>query len=220
MFLKPPCIELELIRNDFDKDSLKYAGIDQVGKGEVLGSLIVVCASTSLKLPVIKDSKSFSGKDLNLVEKLIESRELSYSYVKITPDLLDKYNVNDLILLAQKSLLKNFSGLKASVDCHLKCSQKHLEILKESNSKIDYEVAHKLDEKNSLVAAASLIGRKLRTLELEELCKKVGQKVGSGNVMDPLTKSYLLKGFKEGVRLSWSLKSLGLPNRYFSKLRI
>ena len=76
-------------------------------------------------------------------------------------------------------------------------------------SKCEICSLHKLDEKDSLVGAASIIAKKVRDDEVEKLSKQVGINLGSGYPADPLTKIAIrelcnLEMPHECLRWSWS----------------
>ena len=76
-------------------------------------------------------------------------------------------------------------------------------------SKCEICSSHKLDEKDSLVGAASIIAKKVRDDEVEKLSKQLGIDLGSGYPADPLTKNAIRKLCNlemphECLRWSWS----------------
>ncbi|MEM5834136.1 MAG: ribonuclease HII, partial [Candidatus Aenigmatarchaeota archaeon] len=67
---------------------------------------------------------------------------------------------------------------------------------------------HKMDEKNLVVAAASIIGKVIRDREIEKIKREINFDFGSGYVSDEKTRKFLEKVFQEKkdydfIRKAW-----------------
>lgn len=186
-------------------------GIDENGVGEALGNLYVVgvFSKVALKdLPVIRDSKRDRKRDYATLDNLLEQGIIHYKVITYTPRQIDIVSVKELISRGQVKLLRSEASEEAYIDCHLDSPLKLAYRLKKAAKDTRLTITHRLDEVNSLVALASLIGKRCRLQNLKRIARITGRNPGSGNLSDPITRDYLLKGNTCGLRTKWSLKSL------------
>ncbi len=194
------------------------AGVDEAGKGPVIGSL-VICAVSIDKKDIFK-LEHINVKDSKLLKKE-EREELYQEIIKIVKDyklsiiepeeiddnLLNNPNSNLNILEAVKTseILKQLSPDKAYVDCPDINTERHKARL---NLDCELVVEHKA-EKYAVVAAASIIAKVIRDKTVEEL--KTIHKIdfGSGYCSDPKTKQFMTEHwdnplYSHLIRKSWS----------------
>ena len=205
-----PLDRLKLARSGPEIESPVWAGIDQSGTGEALGPLVVVMVhmTPGHKIPPIRECKKASSRDYAIVQELLASGVIEYRSIEISPSIIDEYNVKNLITEAQRRLLARLSGM-VYIDCHW-VDETGLKNQLQKYCSAQLIVKNHLDVQNSLVAAASLIAKKIRTQRLYQIEALVDRKIGSGNLTDPQTIAYLRSGMTIGLRKKWSLKSIGL----------
>ena len=179
-------------------------GIDEAGRGCVLGSLFVgAFCCTKQQLQAVEDSGATDSKKLSpskrsaILEKL---KDLGQSkLVKITPQEIDNGNINTLEEQAFIKLILHFRPQYVYIDApaHPKAIpafiarvraslQPHFETLPQ------LIVEPKADLRYPLVGAASIVAKVNRDAALHTL----GKEVGSGYPSDPKTRAWI-KGFFE-----------------------
>lgn len=188
----------------------KVVGIDEAGKGPVLGSMfigfsIITLAKglkdlndyqNHLKKLGVKDSKLLTPKKRNeLYQKL--KTEMSLQYVQLTPAIIDaNFNsggkLNALEIRGMAKLLNELKPNLVIVDALTSKPEKFGEDLKKLltfECKIIAE--NKADTKYEIVGAASICAKELREQEIGEIKKNIGKNCGSGYPADPNTKKFL-----------------------------
>lgn len=192
----------------------KVVGIDEAGKGPVLGSMFIGCSIINLagglkdlndfqdKLTDIgvTDSKKLTPKKRNeIYHKLKELMDIKYA--QLTPALIDSNYINggkisDLeisaiveLLEVEKPDLVIIDALTSRPDTFGENLQKKLSF----ECKIISE--NKADLKYSVVGAASIIAKELREQELEQIRINIKLDCGSGYPADPKTKNFLKEHF-------------------------
>ena len=183
-------------------------GLDQVGKSQALGPMVVVAAYARGPLPRIRDTKKATAMDYKLLESLILDKTIGYHYVMISPQELDKENLNTLLTRAQSLMIKTLNPTLAYVDCHLGSTRVLIQKLRAQGVSCGLRVDHRMDQSEPLVAVASLLARRQRLKAMKILEVQAGRPLGSGNVTDPVTKAYLLSGGTHGLRRKWKISYL------------
>jgi ribonuclease HII len=189
----------------------KIIGIDEAGKGPVIGSMFIGFSikelnskselnnfQKELKNLGVKDSKLITPKKrTKIYEKLKEI--IKIKYVQLTPAIIDGNNssggkLNELeikaitqILNQEKPNLIIIDALTARPDKFKEDIKKHLTF----ECKIISE--NKADTKYEIVGAASIIAKELREKELKEIKENIHINCGSGYPSDPKTKEFLKK---------------------------
>ncbi len=194
-------------------------GIDEAGKGPVLGSLII-CGVTiekskikKLKALKVADSKLLSKKIREeLYDKIIRVVD-DYELIVLEPKDID-FALNSPVLNLNKleanhtcELLKKLNPDKAFIDCPDVNPQRYKNILQQA-TKAELIVEHKA-EKYEVVAAASIIAKVIRDRSMHELKEIHKVEVGSGYCSDPVTKKFIDKHwnnevFSHIIRKSWA----------------
>lgn len=180
-------------------------GFDETGKGEVIGSLIVVGVRfPSVLHKEIEDiigiadtKKKRSNKywyELWRKIRMFEDKGLSYIIEEIKPSEIDRNNINELLDQAYYKIIKRFVldeecsividdyGIKEELDKLLnELDKQGIEVHKE----------HRADDKYLEAKLASIIAKITKINELEGISKIIGKDIGSGNISDPKTKECL-----------------------------
>jgi len=193
------------------------AGIDEAGKGCVIGPLVVagVACSEEEKLREIgvKDSKKLSqNRRVELAEKI---RGMCKAEVlKIFPEKLDEKmavkTINEVLKDCYAEIISRLKPEIAYVDSPDVIPER-LSVELEKLTGVKVLAEHKADEKYPLVAAASIIAKVERENEIEKLKKKFGE-FGSGYASDPKTREALKNWIASGkipscVRMRWKTVS-------------
>lgn len=194
-------------------------GIDEAGKGPVIGPLIMVGA-------LIEESKTAELKSLGVRDsKLILPNKREELYKKILPLLKDHKvvivstneidscldssdsNLNWLEAKHSADIINELKPDKAILDCpspNIKAYTAHIKNLLKVN--VDLKAEHNA-ESNAIVAAASIIAKTIREEKIKELKEDLGVDFGSGYPSDPVTKEFLEKHHKDHenvIRKSWN----------------
>ncbi|MEM4195066.1 MAG: ribonuclease HII, partial [Candidatus Anstonellales archaeon] len=175
-----------------------FCGIDEAGRGPVIGPLVVCLAKCSEKHE--KELNSLCKKDSK--QLLPEERERIFDelkkfcdfFVEIIPaekinKLMDEMSLNDIEAEAMAELMKK-------VKCHnviIDMPDKYEWVFRRRMEKFGifkFEAEHKADENFPIVAAASICAKITRDREIEKLHKIVGD-FGSGYPSDEKTVEFL-----------------------------
>jgi len=193
-------------------------GVDEAGKGPVMGPMVV--AAVSVKNAKIIENQGFKDSKLLTPQKRKELFELiknnyEYAIEIIEPEEIDIYRrKNKLNLLNRQAFEKVISKLNpkiAYVDAaDVNEGRFGREIKNNLTNENDTDVIsmHKADSKITIVAAASIIAKQTRELEIEKLKEKIGD-FGSGYPSDTRTIKFLKSYFHDnakwpsGTRKSW-----------------
>jgi len=200
---------------------MKLCGIDEAGRGCIIGPLVLCGAmidadgEDSLAQLGVKDSKLLSiFKRNQLFEKL--TADLTYQVIIVPPAEIDKYvlsangqNLNWLEAEKTVELIDMLSPDKAILDSpspNLKAYKSYVDE-RLLNKNITLQVEHKADANNPIVAAASIIAKVTRDREIEKIKQSVGEDFGSGYMSDPRTQVFLERNWETYSRLfrhSWA----------------
>jgi len=198
---------------------MNILGIDEAGRGPVIGPLVVAgIVIPEEKIAIlhrmgIKDSKKLSPTRRKVLSRKLKSM-FEYETVEITAKDIDTLrakgvNLNEIENIAMIKVIQNLSYdqiIIDSVDIKPERLKKKIKNVI-GNKKIIAE--HKADDKYIQVAAASIIAKSKRDKIIEKIKKdyrNVGD-VGSGYPSDPKTKEFL-KNYSydempDIVRKSW-----------------
>ncbi len=195
-------------------EQMKYIGIDEAGRGPVIGPLVVaglIVKDEDLKLleeKGVKDSKLLSIKKIFEIGNWLQNN-FEYFIEKIEPEELDKNNINELELNVFAKFIKEANCDEAIVDAP-SSNEKRIEdkLIEMTKKKV---IARNFADRDYIqVGGASIIAKKTREEEIEKIRKEIGD-FGSGYPSDPKTKEFIKKIIKEGkikelrkyVRLKW-----------------
>lgn len=179
---------------------MKLLGIDEAGRGSVLGPLVVCGVAVEeerlkyLERLKLKDSKKVSPKRRIVlsrkIKKIAECHPVHISAADI--DLLRSkdVNLNEIEKIAMRKIIGNSKPDVSFIDCiDVKPERFRNEIEKfQNNMKVVAE--HGADDKYVIVSAASIVAKVERDMEIQKIRKEFS-KVGSGYPSDPKTISFL-----------------------------
>jgi len=179
------------------------AGIDEAGRGAVLGPLVVAGISVQkekhnlLKKLGVRDSKQLTPERREKLSEKIEEIAKDVIVLEIGACKIDNYrkmglNLNKLETMKFAEIINLLKPLKVYVDgCEIRTDKmkKMIEKMLIDDS-IEVVVENFADRKYPVVSAASIIAKVTRDKKIEELKEKYGD-FGSGYPSDPITIDWL-----------------------------
>ena len=201
-------------------------GVDEAGKGPVLGPLVVAAVAVDNAKDIqdlgIKDSKQLTPEKRKELSNLIKNK-FSFAIEIIEAERVDEYRrqnkLNDLNREAFEKLISKLDPNVAYVDAADVNEHRFGKQIKEklTNEKdTDVISMHKADAKIDVVAAASIIAKETRENEIRKLKEKIGD-FGSGYPSDERTIKFLKSFYADngkwptGTRKSWKTVERILP---------
>ncbi|MCE7699105.1 MAG: ribonuclease HII [Methanobacterium paludis] len=196
---------------------MKIVGIDEAGRGSVLGPLVVCGVAIEenrvkyLERLKLRDSKKLSPKRRIVLSRKIKKIAECYP-VKITAQDIDllrskDVNLNEIEKIAMKKIIGDSEPDISIIDCidvKPKRFKAEIETYKEN---LEVVAEHKADDKYVIVSAASIVAKVERDSELQKIRKEF-KEIGSGYPSDPKTIAFLKKTSYEDlpdfVRKSWA----------------
>jgi len=173
-------------------------GVDEAGKGSVLGPLVVAAVGTASEDRLsdlgVKDSKQLPPRERERLYPLIRKR-CKVATVTITAQEIDatrpEMTMNVLVARAHARVIQRLSPSCAYVDaCDVNCFR-YAEMVKGYLSPpCEIVSEHHADEKFAVVSAASIVAKVIRDREIARLAKTFGE-IGSGYPSDPVTIRWL-----------------------------
>ena len=198
-------------------------GIDDAGRGPVIGPLIIAGVllkdddSKKLKKLGVTDSKLLSPGRREELFEVIKKTAMDFFITKTTPSEIDEslsnnINLNEVEAIKTAMVINKLGkkDIKTIVDCPSVNTEKWKEILKKYLEDKDLRISceHKADFNHVEVAAASIIAKVTRDREIKEIQKKIKENIGSGYPSDPMTKEFLKHAHKYKdlgiLRESWA----------------
>lgn len=178
------------------------AGLDEAGRGSVIGPLVVAIFWNEgvLEGLDVKDSKQMSPEEREEFFRKIASND--YAVKKILPAQIDKENINVLEARAMAELIRKSRAEKIYADLPSVNRKGFRAMLPEDR---DIVLSFKADEKYKIVSAASVIAKVVRDREIAEIRKKTLD-FGSGYPSDKKTIAAIQSHFdllKPYIRKKW-----------------
>jgi ribonuclease HII len=197
-----------------------YAGIDEAGRGPVIGPLVVgLIAGDEIDQinehfinAGVKDSKKLSRKKRSeLYNMLIDNDSIGIYTAIIEAEDIDRerknISLNDIEIKMMGGLIELLKPEYAYIDA---CSSNAENFGTAISEKIKHHTKiiaeHKADERYPIVSGASIIAKVCRDLIIEDIKKKVQYDFGSGYPSDPKTIKYISEptgNDSKYVRHSW-----------------
>jgi ribonuclease HII len=192
-------------------------GVDEAGRGPVLGPLVVAGVMVDSDVPLrhlnVRDSKKLSPERRELLAPEIE-KVARCEVVVVTAADID-------VMRAQMSLNAFEAQLFARIVETLHPETAYLDavdvdeiefkrdILKLIPFEVEIVSQHEADDLFPVVSAASIVAKVRRDAEMRRIEAELGQPIGSGYPSDPVTIAFLEKWIKEKgsppphTRLTW-----------------
>ncbi len=171
-------------------------GVDEAGKGPVLGSMFAAAVRTDPEtLPEgIDDSKRLSERRRErLAEALRGDERIGIGIVELPPRRIDAGNMNDLTVAAHAEALADVvePGDVGRCDAgDVDADRFARRVADRLPVAATVRAAHGADADDPLVGAASIVAKSAREAHVEALADEYGD-VGSGYPSDPTTRSFL-----------------------------
>ena len=194
-------------------------GIDEAGRGSVLGPMVIAGVIVPEKMEKVlermgvKDSKKLAPHRRTILSRKLK-KMFEYDIIVITASEIDEMraegiNLNEIEKNAMEDLILRLKPEKAIVDAvDVKAERFQENLCKDTGFNVIAE--HKADDNYIQVSAASIIAKAERDDQIaeinEEFIKSGG--IGSGYPSDPTTKKFLTNYTYDEmpyfVRLSWN----------------
>jgi ribonuclease HII len=191
------------------------AGIDEAGRGPVIGPLVVCCASCRredeklLKKLASKDSKALTAvqreEAYEKLKKFVTFRWVEVSAADLN-GLMDSMSLNDIEAKTMADLIKMLGDGDTMIDMPDRYGWTFRKRMEKFGVK-KFEAEHKADENYPIVAAASICAKIMRDKKIEEI-RKATCDFGSGYPGDPKTRAALKdkemrKALEPFIRQKW-----------------
>ncbi len=196
------------------------AGIDEAGRGAVMGPLVVAGVSMEpgvenhLRKLGVRDSKILSPSRREKLSESIEKLSRDVVLVKVGPCRIDNYrktgvNLNQIEAMKMADIVNYLKPGKVFIDApdnNIPKFQKFVQRM--INHDHEMVMEHRADNRYMCVAAASIMAKVARDRDIAELREKHGE-IGSGYTSDPVTIQWLEdwmssnSRFPDFVRTSW-----------------
>lgn len=175
---------------------MNICGVDEAGKGSVLGPMVTAGVLTDsnepLNIPGLSDSKKLTPKKRGELFEVITSSWKYFTVIK-TPEEIDlRYGtMNDLTALCHAEVIRNLLPKVAYVDaCDVNAARFGENVLRLSGIDVKIISEHKADAKFPMVSAASIVAKVTRDRLVEDLASEFGS-IGSGYPSDSVTIKFL-----------------------------
>jgi len=196
-------------------------GIDEAGRGPVIGPMVVcgvvIDEKDEPKLLSLgaKDSKLLTPKVREILFDQIKEMVADYKIIIISAEEVDHYlntdelNLNRLEAHKMAEIMNLLNPDKSLLDCPSTNPLEYTEYLRKyvKNKKTEIIAEHKADVKYTVVAAASILAKVTRDREIQKLKDKLGVDFGSGYPSDEKTQKFLKENwdkYPDIFRKTWS----------------
>jgi ribonuclease HII len=173
-------------------------GVDEAGKGSVLGPMVVAAVGVTSESVLadlgVKDSKQLVPKERERLYALIRKR-CKVATVRIDAQEIDairrEMTMNVCVARAHAQVISQLSPTCAWVDACDVNTFRYAEVVKSHlTCRCEIVSEHHADEKFMVVSAASIVAKVVRDRAIVTLAKKYGT-IGSGYPSDPVTIGWL-----------------------------
>ena len=211
------------------------AGIDESGRGAVIGPLVVCGASfreedvSRLRKIRVRDSKELSPKRRERLAKAIEKIAKDIIILKLSPCSIDNrkadgLNLNQMEAIKMADIINYLNPGRVFIDSPDPSTMKFRNFVKRMvKNDAELVVEHHADKNHPEVSAASIIAKVERDRDIKKLSQEHGP-FGSGYASDERTilwlKHWLSNNtkFPDFVRRSWITAQLMEKEKFQSRL--
>jgi len=193
---------------------MKILGVDEAGRGPVLGSMFIASFEidedqiSELESMGVKDSKKLSVKNRERIRKELDNiggftlKEVEASQID---ELREAMTLNEIELMGFVDVIKDSRPDRVTVDLPEPNGERFIRKMKkelpERFEDIEFVAEHGADDEYPEVSAASIIAKSAREDHVEELKQKYGYDFGSGYPHDQPTREFLETFLQEQGRL-------------------
>ena len=197
----------------------KVLGIDEAGRGPVIGPLIIAGAMINegdeKLLGEVKDSKLLAHKKrIELWDSI--TKITKYKIIEVSPKEIDEavesvgndMNLNWLEAKHQAEIINELNPDKVIIDCPHPIPKKYEDHLRNllKNKNVIMVCEHKADLNYPICSAASILAKVRREEEMDKIKKKYGD-TGPGYPANETTKKFVKENWEkypEIFRKTWS----------------
>lgn len=186
---------------------MQSCGVDEAGKGPVLGPMIIAIVSgdeDTLKKIGAKDSKALSHPSRLRIFELIKKEAGFMQWVKISSSELNREMEGETINKIEErkvSELINFSPCSKIYVDSFDVNEERLSKLLSGMTGKEVICRHRADSQFYSVSAASIVAKVIREREMDIIRRKYGN-IGSGYPSDPMTVKFLEDSIKNGIDIT------------------
>lgn len=196
---------------------MKIVGIDEAGRGPVIGPLVVCGVAVEeeklekLERLQLKDSKRLNPGRRKVmsrrIKRIAECHTVHIQAMDIDNLRAKDVNLNEIEKIAMKKVIALSNPDMAYIDCLDIKPQRFCDEMESFREGLSVIAEHKAEDKFPIVAAASIVAKVERDMEIEKL-KKEFKDIGSGYPSDPKTIAFLKRfsydNLPDFVRKSWA----------------
>lgn len=213
---------------------MKIAGVDEAGKGPVIGPMIVAGVMVQEDmLPMleeigVRDSKAISSKKREFLASKIKEVGICYTFEVSSSEidaLRKRITMNEIVVESYVKVLKQLKPDKAFLDAaDVKADRFAKNVQDRYDKSIKIVSEHNADVKYPIVSAASIIAKVRRDETVQELERLLEKNIGSGYPSDIRTRCFLDDWIKEHhslpsfVRHSWKTAKNALKRHEQSRM--
>lgn len=177
------------------------AGVDEAGRGSILGPLVVAGIKIresklkQLHLMGVKDSKKLAPKTREKLYRKILKIVDDYYVCKVTPRKIDHFvsmkKLNALEAHTMAMIINKLKPQEAFVDsCDVSPERFRIAVMSTLKCRAKIDSSHHADSNNVAVSAASIIAKVNRDREIARIRKRIGN-IGSGYPSDKKTMRFV-----------------------------
>lgn len=180
-----------------------YIGVDEAGKGPVIGSMFVsaVAVPDLSNIPdSVADSKQLSDASREvLATQIAEHNSINTATIEVSPSDIDapETDMNTLTVSAHATAITNIIDTHTASDVAVVVDASDVNperfasrIQQQCNPSFELEATHKADVEYPIVAAASIVAKTRRESHISDLASEYGE-IGSGYPSDQTTRDFL-----------------------------
>ncbi|MFC1787046.1 ribonuclease HII [Halobacteriota archaeon] len=213
---------------------MKIAGVDEAGKGPVIGPMIVAGVMVEedmlpmLERMGVRDSKAISPKKREFLASKIREVGICYTFEVSSSEidaLRKRITMNEIIVESYVKVLKQLKPDKAFLDAaDVKADRFAKNVQDGYDKSIKIVSEHNADVKYPIVSAASIIAKVRRDETVRELELLLEKNIGSGYPSDIRTRCFLDDWIQEHhslpsfVRHSWKTAENALKRHEQSRI--
>ncbi len=183
-------------------------GVDEAGRGSVMGPLVVGCVYTedesALAALGVKDSKKLSIKRRNELFDLIPETANDWCVVIKSAEEIDsgriRQSLNEIELDMFQQAVSKIPVATVYADCPDVNTAAFSNTLATRLGNTTVIAEHKADDRYPVVSAASVMAKVTRDRMIEAISEEFGTSIGSGYPSDHFTMEFIEKWIKENGR--------------------
>ena len=194
-------------------------GIDEAGRGPVIGPMIICGALfrekdvEKLRMLDVKDSKLLSKKRREELFDKIKEIAVDYQIIKIGPKEIDQRfevntNLNQLEAMKFVDIINKLKPSVAIIDAPERNTEKFKNYLKRYLTHDCELVCENFADTNHIeVGAASVLAKVTRDSSIRKIENEIGESIGAGYPSDPTTLEFVEKAMNNKKLLKYVRKS-------------